>query len=126
MFKLEKQIIHMENFANHLEEVFITVEVRAGMVNPSHHTAAAGGRLSGCGWGGRLCPDFPPALPGDFGDIAHGARSLSAFPPAPKLSSVFLASALLQGGALSWPSLDQALHDTHPSLFVSPAVICVS
>ncbi|KAL4693216.1 hypothetical protein H8959_017026 [Pygathrix nigripes] len=28
MYKLEKQIIEMENFANHLEEVFITVEVR--------------------------------------------------------------------------------------------------
>lgn len=29
MYKLEKQIIEMENFASHLEEVFITVEVRA-------------------------------------------------------------------------------------------------
>ncbi|XP_042796823.1 fibronectin type III and SPRY domain-containing protein 2 [Panthera leo] len=30
MFKLEKQIIEMENFANHLEEVFITVEENFG------------------------------------------------------------------------------------------------
>nr|XP_035924601.1 fibronectin type III and SPRY domain-containing protein 2 isoform X3 [Halichoerus grypus] len=30
MFKLEKQIIDMENFANHLEEVFITVEENFG------------------------------------------------------------------------------------------------
>ncbi|XP_004398381.1 PREDICTED: fibronectin type III and SPRY domain-containing protein 2 [Odobenus rosmarus divergens] len=30
MFKLEKQIIQMENFANHLEEVFITVEENFG------------------------------------------------------------------------------------------------
>lgn len=29
MYKLEKQIIEMENFASHLEEVFIAVEVRA-------------------------------------------------------------------------------------------------
>nr|KAF6270137.1 fibronectin type III and SPRY domain containing 2 [Myotis myotis] len=29
MYRLEKQIIEMENFASHLEEVFITVEVRA-------------------------------------------------------------------------------------------------
>lgn len=35
MFKLEKQILEMENFANHLEEVFITVEVRAGVGNGS-------------------------------------------------------------------------------------------
>lgn len=28
MYRLEKQIIEMENFASHLEEVFITVEVR--------------------------------------------------------------------------------------------------
>lgn len=35
MYKLEKQIIEMENFASHLEEVFITVEVRAGSVPPS-------------------------------------------------------------------------------------------
>nr|XP_055133368.1 fibronectin type III and SPRY domain-containing protein 2 isoform X2 [Symphalangus syndactylus] len=30
MYKLEKQIIEMENFANHLEEVFITVEENFG------------------------------------------------------------------------------------------------
>ncbi|XP_022366766.1 fibronectin type III and SPRY domain-containing protein 2 [Enhydra lutris kenyoni] len=30
MFKLEKQILEMENFANHLEEVFITVEENFG------------------------------------------------------------------------------------------------
>ena len=35
MYKLEKQIIEMENFASHLEEVFITVEVRACSVTPS-------------------------------------------------------------------------------------------
>lgn len=35
MYKLEKQIIEMENFASHLEEVFITVEVRARSVIPS-------------------------------------------------------------------------------------------
>ncbi|XP_044244373.2 fibronectin type III and SPRY domain-containing protein 2 isoform X3 [Ursus arctos] len=33
MFKLEKQIIEMENFANHLEEVFITVEDAVAMAD---------------------------------------------------------------------------------------------
>lgn len=32
MCKLEQQIIEMENFASHLEEVFITVEVRPSVV----------------------------------------------------------------------------------------------
>lgn len=32
MYKLEKQIIEMENFASHLEEVFITVEVRVWLL----------------------------------------------------------------------------------------------
>lgn len=32
MCKLEQQIIEMENFASHLEEVFITVEVRICLV----------------------------------------------------------------------------------------------
>ena len=35
MYKLEKQIIEMENFASHLEEVFIMVEVRARSMTPS-------------------------------------------------------------------------------------------
>ncbi|XP_063554853.1 fibronectin type III and SPRY domain-containing protein 2 isoform X2 [Gorilla gorilla gorilla] len=33
MYKLEKQIIEMENFANHLEEVFITVEDAVAMAD---------------------------------------------------------------------------------------------
>ncbi|XP_065404389.1 fibronectin type III and SPRY domain-containing protein 2 isoform X2 [Macaca fascicularis] len=33
MYKLEKQIIQMENFANHLEEVFITVEDAVAMAD---------------------------------------------------------------------------------------------
>lgn len=32
MYKLEKQIIEMENFASHLEEVFMAVEVRARLM----------------------------------------------------------------------------------------------
>uniref|UniRef100_H2Q9Z3 Fibronectin type III and SPRY domain containing 2 n=2 Tax=Pan troglodytes TaxID=9598 RepID=H2Q9Z3_PANTR len=41
MYKLEKQIIEMENFANHLEEVFITVEENFGKQEQnfeSHYT----------------------------------------------------------------------------------------
>lgn len=44
MCKLEQQIIEMENFASHLEEVFITVEVRpCVMVSP--HVAPIWGHI---------------------------------------------------------------------------------
>jgi hypothetical protein len=40
MYKLEKQIIEMENFASHLEEVFITVEVRGCLGTSLTHLAS--------------------------------------------------------------------------------------
>lgn len=40
MYKLEQQIIEMENFASHLEEVFITVEVRAARGAHQTHLAS--------------------------------------------------------------------------------------
>ena len=51
MYKLEKQIIEMENFASHLEEVFITVEVRAHLTTLSDtHVISIGGGVSSCVW----------------------------------------------------------------------------
>lgn len=107
MFKLEKQILEMENFANHLEEVFITVEVRAGVeaVSGAHVPQAAGSaavtlRVP------ESAPTSRPVFPGHVGDVPHGAPYLPAFPPEPR-TLLYLASAVLSGWALPWPFLDR-------------------
>lgn len=71
MYRLEKQIIEMENFASHLEEVFITVEVSlAGMCGFSR------------GWG-LLAPPLPSYSPGGVGAAPQGTDLLQHLPAEP-------------------------------------------
>lgn len=95
MYKLEKQIIEMENFASHLEEVFITVEVRAHCrahqtrLLPSVAGAAAASSarqriscLRACGATAALLHSNP-SLPQHPGPTPHGTSYLPAFSAEP-------------------------------------------
>ena len=72
MYKLEKQIIEMENFASHLEEVFITVEVRA------HLTTLSDTRHFHRGWGQQLC--LAPVRESVFLECIESVLPLSPHP----------------------------------------------
>lgn len=101
MYKLEKQIIEMENFASHLEEVFITVEVSAHCrALQTHLLPSVAGAAAACSVRQRILEHVASLLPFSTQPSPPSHSTLGIYLTEPVTCQLSLQNHRLSGGRL--------------------------